>query len=288
MCLAQDGALDVLDGETLYEDGWLLTAGYETHIRRGLISGSTRVADPLGQYEFNQAVVVSGHYGLLHTLQVGAIVPYVAHVLKIDNPGGPFRLSSGGIGDVTVYGKWRYYRWDDVGKALNFAVLGGLELPTGRDHVVNQGVLLPADEQPGSASWDPFIGSAVTYEPGRWRFNAMSLYKRVNPGTQQSKQGDQFFTELAAGNRFWLEPYPGPFMRADVVLRYRHEWPDSQGGLSVANSGGDLLTVGLNWAFRPQPTLDFQVSVEVPIYESVRGTQLKNQIALFLAFGLRI
>ncbi len=287
-CLAQEGALDVLDGETLYEDGWLFTAGYETHVRRGLLSGSIRIADPLNQYEFNQAVVVSAHYGLLHTLQIGAIVPYVTHVLQIDNPGGPFRLSSNGIGGVTLYGKWRYFRWDDVGKALNFAMIGGLELPTGRDHVINQGVLLAADEQPGSSSWDPFFGTAVTYEPGRWRFNAMSLYKRVSSGTQFSKQGDQFFTELAAGNRFWLEPYPGPFMRADLLLRYRHEWTDSQFGTTGANTGSDQLTIGVNWAFRPQPSLDFQISVEVPLYEAVRGIQLKNQVAVFAAFGFRL
>jgi hypothetical protein len=281
---AQEGALDVLDGETLYEDGWLLTAGYEIRARGGLLSGADRVPDPLNQHEFDQAAVVSAHYGFLHTLQGGVIVPYVTHALL--QGGG--RFAAGGLGDVTLYAKWRVYRWDDVGKALNLSILVGLELPTGRDDVRNQGLLLPADLQPGSASWDPFIGTAATYEPGRWRFNALALYKRVDEGTLGYKQGDQFFAELAAGNRFWLEPYPGPFMRADVLIRFRHEWADRQGGAPVADTGGELLTVGLNWAFRPQPTLDFQVSVELPLYEDVRGVQLRNQVAVFVAFGIRI
>lgn len=281
--LTQEGALDVLDGETLYEDGWLVTAGTEVRLRRGLLDESTPVGDPLHQREFTNVPVVSGHYGILHTLQAGAIVPFVFR--ELETTAG--RFSATGIGDVTLYAKWRYYRWDDVGKAMNFSILGGLELPTGRDDVVDRGVRLPADTQPGSASWDPFLGTAVTYEPGRWRFNAMALVKRVGQGTHDLNQGDQVFAELAAGNRFWLEPYPGPFMRADVALRYRWEGADRQGGATLPSTGGQLFTAAVNWAFRPQPTMDLQLSVEIPIFEEVRGTQLKNVVSLFAAFGLR-
>ena len=91
----------------------------------------------------------------------------------------------------------------------------------------------------------------------------------------------------AAGNRFWLEPYPGPFMRADVALRWRHEAADHQGGSSVPNTGGRLLTAAINWAFRPRPTVVLQLSVELPLFEDVRGIQLKHQVAAFAAFGLR-
>jgi len=286
--LSQEGALDVLDGETLYEDGWLLTAGFEYRSRRGLLDGADRIGDPFHRTESTHVAVLSAHYGVMNTVQIGAIVPYVTHVLELDDPAGPDRFASSGIGDVTLYGKWRYYRWDDVGKAMNFALLAGLELPTGRDDARDKGVLLAADLQPGSASWDPFVGAAVTYEPGRWRFNAMALYKRVGQGTHDYKQADQVFAEVAAGNRFWLEPYPGPFMRADVMLRFRHEGADQQGGTSVASTGGDLLSIGVNWAFRPRPTLDLQVAVEVPIFEEVRGIQLKNQFSVFVAFGVRI
>lgn len=285
---AQEGALDVLDGETLYENGWLLTAGYELAAKRGLLDGSDRVGDPLGRRQRDQAAVLSAHYGILNTLQVGTIVPYMTKTLTLDDPTGPDRFSSDGMGDVTLYAKWRYYRLDDVGRATNFAVLAGLELPSGSDDERDRGVLLPAELQPGSASWDPFLGTAVTHEPGRWRFNAMTLVKRTGQGTHDYKQADQFFAELAVGNRFWLEPYPGPFMRADVVLRFRHEGADRRSGRAVADTGGELLTIGLNWAFRPRPTLDFQVAVEYPIYESLRGTQLKESFALFVAFGIRI
>lgn len=285
---AQEGALDVLDGETLYEQGLLLTAGYEMVTKRGLLDGDDRRGDPLQQRQFDLAGVLSAHYGALHNLQVGTILPFVHRFLTLDDPVGPDRFSSGGMGDVTVYAKWRYLRLEEVGVATNFALLAGFELPTGSDDEQDHGLLLPAELQPGSASWDPFVGTAVTHEPGRWRFNAMALYKRVGQGTHHYKQGDQFFAELAAGNRFWLEPYPGPFMRADLVLRYRREQADRRSGGTVSGTGGDLLTVGLNWAFRPRPTLDLQLALEYPVYESLRGTQLKESLSFFLAFGVRL
>ncbi len=286
--LAQEGALDVLDGETLYEDGWLFTLGYELVQKRGLQEGSDRESDPLDRRQLDQAWVASAHYGLRHDFQLSAVVPYVIRTLEQDDPSSPDRLSARGPGDVTLAAKWRYARRDAVGSATNFAVLGGLELPTGSDSERDHGVLLPPDLQPGSASWDPFLGTGVTHEPGRWRFNAFVLYKRVGEGTHDLKQGDPFFAELAAGNRFWLEPYPGPFMRADLHLRYRHEGRDLHEGDVVHNTGGDQVTLGLTWAFRPRPSLDFQASVEVPVYEDVEGVQLVEDHSFFFAFGVRL
>ena len=288
LALAQEGALDVLDGETLYEDGWLFTAGTEFRVKRGLLDGSDRVHDAQGQRQLDTVGVLSANYGLLNTMQLGAILPYASRTLTLDAPAGPGRFSADGPGDMTLYAKWRYYRWDDVGKAMNFSILAGLELPTGSDHERDHGVILPADLQPGSSSWDPFVGTAVTYEPGRWRFNALALYKRVGEGTHEYKQGDEFFAELAAGNRFWLEPYPGPFMRADIMLRFRNDGSDRRAGHAVPDTGGDLVTIGVNWAFRPQPVWDLQFSVEVPIFQSLRGVQLKDEVSVFLAFGYRI
>ncbi len=284
----QEGALDVLDGETLYEDGWLFTLGYE-QLRKGTLrEGSDRTSDPLDRVQTDRSLVASAHYGLRYDLQLSLIVPYVSRTLELDDPAGPDRLSADGPGDVTLAAKWRYYRPALEGTAFNFAMLGGLDLPTGSDDERDGGARLPPDLQPGSGSWDPFFGTGLTYEPGRWRLNAFGFYKRNGRGGHDYKHGDQFFLELAAGNRFWLEPYPGPFMRADLLLRFRREWRDFDGGGIVHDSGGEQVTVGLAWAFRPRPTLDFQVSVEVPVTERVEGIQLAEDYSIFLAFGVRI
>lgn len=287
-CLAlcvQEGALDLLDGETLYEDGWLFSVGYDRVEKATLRDGGDRIHDPLGRRETHHAVPLSAHWGLRHDLQLSAIIPWVR---REEASAGTERLSSEGIGDVVLAAKFRFLRLDGEGWGTNFSVLGGIELPTGSDDERDGGATLAPDLQPGSGSWDPFVGGGVTHEPGRWRFNAFFFYKLNTGNDDDFKHGDRLYVELAAGNRFWLEPYPGPFMRADLLLRYRGEGHDEAGGVADPDSGGDQLTLGLNWAFRPRPTLDFQVGFEVPVWESVEGTQLAETYSVFIAFGWRI
>jgi hypothetical protein len=153
---------------------------------------------------------------------------------------------------------------------------------------VDGGRRLPPDLEPGSGSWDPFVGLAATYEPYRWRFNSVCVFQRSGENGDGFRFGNRVFAELAAGNRFWLEPYPGPFMRGDLLLRYRGEGRAELDGAPFPDQGGDLLTIGANLAFRPQPALDFQLSVELPLYERVFGTQAREQFLLSFTFGYRI
>ena len=281
---AQEGTLDVLDGETLYENGWLFTIGYEHESREGLRSGSSRVSDPLNRELTDETAALGAHYGLRYNIQLSVLVPHVTRTLEA----GSEEFQSSGLGDTVLVAKWRYYRWDDTGKALNCAILAGLETPTGEDDAEDNGVRLPAELQPGSGSWDPALGTAVTYEPGRWRFNAALLYQRNGKGAEDYKFGDETFGEIAIGNRFWLEPYPGPFMRFDALIRYRHQARATQAGGLVHDSGSEVVTAGATLAFRPQPTIDLQLFLEYPIHQDVDGTQLEEDLSIFFAFGLRL
>jgi outer membrane putative beta-barrel porin/alpha-amylase len=285
--LAQEQTLDVLDGETLFEGGWLLTFNYEVNRKQGLLDGSHHVSDPVDRRQTDQTWTLSGHYGLRNDLQLSLLVPYVSRVLELQDPFGPDRFSSEGLGDVEALVKWRFYRWDAPHKALNLSVLGGLELPTGSDDEKDHGIQLPPQLQPGSGSIDPILGLASTYEPGRWRFNALALYKLNTENDDDFRFGDQLLAELAVGNRFWLEPYPGPFMRADLMLRYRSEGRSTMDGDTVPSTGGQLVTAGANLAFRPRPSLDFQLAVEIPIHEDVNGIQLAQDFRVSFSFGFR-
>lgn len=293
----QEGTLDLLDGETLYEEGWLLTTGFEQDRREGLLHGRDRRSDPFDRTIEEKTLSLGAHYGVRYDVQVSAIFPVVERELRLDDPAGPDRFISRGAGDLALAAKWRFLRLDGEGRATNFALIGGLELPTGPDDRRDHGSRLPPDLQPGSGTWDPSIGAAVTHEPGRWRFNAATLYQRRGQGDHDFKEGDELFAELAAGHRYWLVPYPGPFSRFDVMLRYRHRWRSFEDGDIVHDSGGDLLTLGANLAFRTfgepfesgtRPSYDFQLAVEVPVYEKVMGFQLEEDASIFFVFGYRI
>jgi hypothetical protein len=281
-----DATLDILDGETLYEDGWLVTLGYGTETRDQLQSGWHTVPDPNNRRRVQRETVLGVNYGLRNDLQLSLLLPRVQNSETSTIGGATTRISAEGQGDAIALVKWRFHRWDAPHEALNVALLVGAELPTGDDRERDDGVLVPPELQPGSGSLDGLVGVAATYEPRRWRFNAAALYKHAGEG-HDYRAGDEWLFELAAGNRFWLEPYPGPFMRFDLLLRQRHADRSQQDGMLVHDSGGDLTTLGANLAFRPRPALDFQLAVETPIDEQVNGTQLASGTTVTLNFGYR-
>ena len=281
-----EATLDVLDGETLYEDGWLITLGTEFDEKDELQSGWHSVPDPADTERRRRETVLAAHYGLRNDLQLSWLLPQVRTVEESTVGGVTTRTTAEGWGDAVALLKWRFHRWDAPHQALNMALLAGAELPTGDDREKDDGVLVPSELQPASGSLDPMLGVAATYEPGRWRFNAAALYTRPSEA-HDHQDGDELFLELAAGNRFWLEPYPGPFMRFDLILRHRHQGRDHQDGALDHDTGGDLTTLGANLAFRPRPSLDFQVGVETPVAEQVEGTQLAAGTALVFNLGYR-
>jgi hypothetical protein len=283
----QEGTLDVLDGETLYQGGWLLTLGEELRREERLMDGDSTVSDPLHSRRTELTTNLAAHYGLLNTLQLSAVLPYIYKSEERSDPAGEDHLEADGPGDIAAFVKWRYFRWDAPGEAANLAAIGGLELPTGSDDERDGGARLDPELQPGSGSWDPMLGAAITYEPRRWRFNVFGLYKLNTESPDDHAFGDEVFAEIAMGNRFWLQPYPGPFMRLDLLLRYRNEQKARQDGHGLSNTGGDLFTLGVNYAFRVRPSIDLQAAVEVPMYEKVNGVQLAEEVAVTLTFGVR-
>jgi hypothetical protein len=209
------GVLDLLDGETLYDGGSLLTLGLE--LRRGEVvrQGERRVAGVVPSQETATSATLGFQHGLRHDLQLGLSLPFVTQSQHL----GAVDVDAHGLGDRGLLGKWRFYRWDARGKAFNVALIGALSLPTGADDVVDQGMRLEPELQPGSGGIDPAVGFGATHEPGRWRFNAAALYRwRTDTDDDGARLGNETVAELAIGNRFWLEPYPGPFMRFDGIL----------------------------------------------------------------------
>ncbi|MBK8098813.1 MAG: transporter [Planctomycetes bacterium] len=281
--LTAQGILDVLDGETLYSGGFLATLGFELDRGDQLRQGRDRIADPDAGHERRLTGTLALQYGLRHDLQLGIALAFADHERR--SLAGD--ADADGLGDVHLLGKWRFLRLDGPARATNFALITELSLPTGEDDATTNGIRLEPELQPGSGGVDPALGVGITHEPGRWRFNAALLHQwRTDSDGDDHRLGNGLVAELAAGNRFWLEPYPGPFMRADLAVRWYDE-DHARMGSPLADSGGERATVAVNWAFRPRPSVDCQVGVETPFWQDVGGTQLGHDWSVDLTFGYR-
>ena len=282
--LRAQGVLDVVDGETLYEGGHLVSFGNELQREEAMRRGSARVADPMASHRFRWTSTLAWQYGLRHDLQVGIAVPYVD--VERESAGG--QQAAAGIGDVELLAKWRVKRWDGPSLAVNAALIALVSLPTGDDDHRRGALELEPDQQVGSGGIDPAIGFAITPEPGRWRFNAAVLYRfRTDTDGDGDRLGDSLFAELAVGNRFWLEPYPGPFLRLDLFARFHHDRRDRLDDVLLADSGGSRLDAGATLAFRPRPALDLQLTGEVPVWRDANGTQLDADWTCDFSLGYR-
>ena len=281
--LPAQGILDVLDGETLYTGGFLATLGLELDRSDQLRRGTNTIADPDAGHERSLTGTLALQYGLRHDLQVGIAFEFADHERR--STGGA--EAAEGLGDVHLLGKWRFLRLDGKARATNFALITEVSLPTGEDDATTGGNRLEPELQPGSGGVDPALGVGITHEPGRWRFNAAVLHQwHIDSDGDDHRLGNGLVAELTGGNRFWLEPYPGPFMRADLSVRWYHE-DQARMGAFLPDSGGERATVGVNWAFRPRPSLDFQIGVETPFWQDVDGTQLGHDWSIDLTFGYR-
>lgn len=284
---AQNQVLDVVDGETLYRGGWLVSSSIDLDREESLWSGNRRIDDPAQQHRTRATTTLGAQYGLRHDLQIGFAVPYVSD--DYASLVGGSRIE--GVGDVELLAKWRFHRWDAPRVAINTALITSLSLPTGANDETVAGVELSPERQPGSGGLDPAIGVAITPEPGRWRFNAAILRQlRHDTDGDGDRLGSSWYGELAVGNRVWLEPYPGPFMRLDAFAHWYDESNDRQDGADLANTGTERLAVGGTWAFRPRPSLDFQLTVEAVVWRDANANaqgQLDDAWSAQFAIGYR-
>ena len=283
---AQEGGLEVLEAETLYEEGWLITLSNSFSFKDQLYRGEKEVRDPIDAKRIDNRTTIGASYGVRRDVTLVARFPYVYRSIDTDLPGG--EVQSTGIGDLTVVGKWRLHRSTGRRLSNNVALLGGLELPTGSTTEKDGGARLPPSLQPGSGSWDPFAGGAVTLERERWKLNAVGFYQWNTPGAQDYEFGDELVLDLSAGNRFWIERYPGPSMSASLGLRWSHTFRSYQDGDPVTSTGSDVVSLRLGTVFHPKPVWDLVATLEIPVYHRVTGTQLVERFSLFLGLGYRI
>jgi hypothetical protein len=284
---AQDGGLDILDGETLWGDGGQVTLSEVYRRKSTLYDGNNRIHDPLDQTLTESRTTLGFNYGARPELTLSLLVPYVSNEFRFDGSSGRETVSAAGLGDVTLLAKYRLFKEDWHLGSFNWTAFAGTELPTGSTQERDDGARLSPELQPGSGSWDPIVATAATYEQDRFKLNGVVLFEHNGQGAQDYKFGDLAVAELTPGYRFVVAKFPGPLLRADLGIQWRHEFAAEQDGDRLANSGGDTLLLKPGLVFWPRPWWGLVLSLELPVYRNLRGQQLGQDFGAFFSISYR-
>ncbi|MFN3467280.1 MAG: transporter [Candidatus Brocadiales bacterium] len=242
------------------------------------------------------STILTGAYGVTNDLLVGLRLPYVSHeqIKEGHEHMGEVEVhrhgDSADFGDLTLFGQYRLLHRHS--KELEVSVLFGLKMPTGRTtESTRQGPRFEVEHQPGSGSWDPMTGLAVTKRWGRLSLDGNILYTFTTRGNQRTTLGDIFFYNLAASYRIGeirevhhykvgdqVHEKEHTHLAWDLVGELNGEWngkhetsdrdDDNSGGNQVYFSPGVRATI----ADRYSPFL----SVGIPILQDMNGKEQES------------
>lgn len=280
---AQQGAIELFAGETLFAEGWRVGWTQIESQREGLMSGTRSVSDPQNERLRDSRSVFLLDYGMNPELTLSLLVPFVSKDLR-SNMGDE---STSNLGDVAVAAKYLVHnnRWH--GGAFSVSVVGGLELPSGKDDERSGGDPLPARLQSGAGATNPFLATSMTYGDGRVRYDATLFVKVPGEGAQDLEQGTFMSINASVGYRFWHEVYPGPTAKVKLGVEYRTQSHSEKKGMKEPDSGSDLVLLKTGISAHPRPDIDLSFNVEVPVIEDYNGTQLGQDPRFLLSLALR-
>jgi hypothetical protein len=274
MALVYDDTLVTMSARTVDFSGQALVPRY-LHIEKSGAGGDLAV----------DAAVLNAVVGLAKDMTLTLGVPYIKK--RLEPTGGGTALTTEGLGDVKLLGKWRIYKNTGVAKTTEAALLFGLELPTGPNDRRQAGLVLPAPLQPGSGSLDGILGGAFTHVDGRWQVNS-DLIAKLNTRAD----GYRFGSALAAdvGGQFRLLPASYSSydqLTINLIGELNSTWSerDHSGSALVSSSGGFKLffTPGLQVILNRN--LLFETAVQLPLVTDL-GTGALEEDFIFI-FGLR-
>jgi len=164
---------------------------------------------------------------------------------------------------------------------LQMSALGGVKMPTGdTNEKTKEGGLFEAEHQPGSGSWDPLLGLAVSMPVMNSSLGASLLYQFSTEGDQDTTIGDAVFYSVSVAHRLGesgshAHHDHGPHASWDLVLELNGEWRERVDidGITDDNTGGHTLFLAPGIRYGSANKWAAALSVGVPVINNLNGIQ---------------
>ncbi|NJD67148.1 MAG: transporter [candidate division NC10 bacterium] len=242
----------------------------------------TRLSDGGNRLTIWEAPVLA-LYSPRRDLNVALSLPYVSKNLTLED--GRQRGAEG-VGDLRLFGLYRFFRQDRPHGTIEATLLGGLKLPTGDSGRRDAQGRLPPALQPGSGSVDGLVGLNLGSISRRWGLYLGALGK-VNSAARGFKAGDMVSYDLTVQYQLfpdWPIPDLSQF-NVGLELVGTTATEDRVGGTSVSESGGTefFLAPGFQYFLGPQWLIE--AAVELPISRGLeRPLGLKPDVIVIWGF----
>lgn len=262
---------------------------YDANIIHDLVDETTVLDDNTRNRRTN-SFLMEINYGLSDRIAITAVIPYIQQIRTINGFNSAVeRTATQGLGDMVFMLKYLILA-PSIKSKSSWVVGIGPKAPTGRTTFENQGgLILQADMQPGSGSWDTYFWSF--YQKNQFIIPSISLlnvisYRRSGKNktyneSQTYQFGDEFQLNVGLNYNSFISKWPVDFF---TFLRFRSQTEDFIDNSIFPSTGGKwiFLIPGINWAINPDMAIRF--SSDIPLARSLEGTQLTTSSRMSLSF----
>lgn len=245
-----------------------------------------------------QLYSLNGAYGVGDDLTVGLSLPYLVRggikAVHFDSEMQMSMLhdigSSDGLGDLALFAQYRPVH--KLYEGIDLSLIAGLKAPTGVTGNRSHGVVIETEHQPGSGSWDPILGVALSKRVNRLSLHATGLYTVATRGARDTNLGDRAQVTLAGVYRVggkenygdcdqiyeYFYPESRQHWLIDLVLETNGSWQDKESvaGRRDGSSGGTSLYLapGIRVIYDGRYSASF--SLGLPVYQDLNGSQSRT------------
>ena len=251
------------------------SVSYDLNVLRTFKTGTEKLDERDRQRVTHSALVEVG-YGFTDRIGLDGFFSFVRQERKIENPGLPTDFQhTEGIGDAVLLLKYNLV----TNNTLTWVLAVGPKIPLGSSDLKDNGILLSADLQPGSGSWDGVFWSNLSQQlkarPSMTLVGTVTYrLSGTNPSfraNQDYKFGNEFqaiagISDQLVVGKLLVDP--------SISLRYRKARQDEAGKAEVPNTGGEWVFFSPSIGVRISDKLTYNISGEVPLYANITGTQL--------------
>lgn len=249
---------------------------YDFNHMNDLFAGTRDLNDSQRERNTNSALLRIS-YPVSERFTITGVLPYVWQNQSVKGAAGTTEQSSEGIGDIVLLGQYALLQ----DKKNTVLLAAGPKFPTGstskRDNEF--GIILPPDLQPGTGSWDG-IGALSYSRHGILRptlaLNALFSYRYSfevgrYDGQQEYRFGNETVLNIGFSDSFLLG---NTIVNPGLNYKWRHTQKDENNGSNFPNTGGSWMYLVPNVEIKITPNLILHSNFEIPIRNSVKGTQL--------------